>query len=310
MATKTPRLGLNKPGYGEPGWDQHLNSALDVLDAYVGQLLDERAVSGTATGGSATTLDDTTASWDPGAWAGAIVVVRRGGAVIRVAQISSNTATQLTLAASGTAIQAGDNYTIMAQANAIPLSEKGQPSGVATLDAAGKVVERLSYEGAAGGVATLDAAGELAQPVRIAQMPDAGRPNGLATLDASGKVIERLAYEGIANGVATLDASGLLTAAQLGASYLGPTTGYQKFPNGLIIQFGWQQGGAYGITVTYPIAFPNVVLATVATIQTDGSFAGRIVDIQHIDNASFKAYQMIYNGSTSTAAFWWIAIGY
>ena len=141
MSTKTPKIGLNKPGSGEYGWDALLSQNIDTLDAYVGQLLDERAVSGTATGGSATTITDNGANWGTDAFAGAIVVVRRDGVLLRTEKIASNTATTITLAASGAAIQSGDSYVIMAQANAIPNSEKGQPNGVATLDAAGKLAQ-------------------------------------------------------------------------------------------------------------------------------------------------------------------------
>jgi len=140
MATTTPKLGLNKPGSGEYGWDALLGQNIDTLDAVVGGLVDERAVTGTATGGSATTLDDSGASWGANAWAGAIVVIRRGGVVLRAEQVTSNTATQLTFA-SGAAVQAGDAYTIMAQANAIPVAEKGAANGVATLDANSKLVQ-------------------------------------------------------------------------------------------------------------------------------------------------------------------------
>jgi len=168
MAVKTPKLGLNKPGTGEYGWDALLGQNIDILDAYVGQLLDERAVSGNATGGSATTLVDSGAAWGTNAFAGAIVVVRRNGVLLRAEKISSNTATTLTLAASGAAIAAGDQYVILAQANAIPNSEKGAPNGVATLDANGQVPTTelgnavlASEKGAANGVATLDASGIL-----------------------------------------------------------------------------------------------------------------------------------------------------
>jgi len=36
MATKTAKLGLNKPGFGEPGWDALLNQNADTLDQVVG----------------------------------------------------------------------------------------------------------------------------------------------------------------------------------------------------------------------------------------------------------------------------------
>lgn len=316
MATKTPKIGLNKPGTGEYGWDALINQNIDTLDALVGQLLDERAISGTATGGSATTLTDTSLNIGVDAFAGAVIIIRRGGAVLRAEKIISNTADTFTFA-SGAAVQAGDQYTVLSQANCIPNAEKGAPNGVATLDAAGQVVERLSYEGVANGVATLDANGELAQPVRIAQMPDAGQPNGLATLDAAGKVVERLAYEGIAGGVATLDANGLLTAAQLGGASLA-TSGYQKLPSGLIIQWGAIPTGSTAsaqIDVAFPITFPTACLAVAANLKAGWDNYTRVVQITYIATAGFGVKKLGIRddglGSAGiTAGGLYIAIGH
>lgn len=64
-------------------------------------------------------------------------------------------------------------------------------------------------------------------------------------------------------------------SAQLGSAALFGATlsgnGYQKFPGGLIIQWGIFSSNAGGNTVTLPIAFPNVLLRALGTAGT-GSY--------------------------------------
>lgn len=71
------------------------------------------------------------------------------------------------------------------------------------------------------------------------------------------------APEQIANGLQSQHA---VTLGQLNAAVLSPN-GYQKLPNGLIIQ--WFTGGAIAIAgtlaVTFPIAFPNSCFAVIST---------------------------------------------
>ncbi|MFO1461317.1 MAG: hypothetical protein U1G08_18175 [Verrucomicrobiota bacterium] len=121
----------------------------------------------------------------------------------------------------------------------IPLTQKGQPNGVAPLDADGKVPAAMipangtfiptTARGAAGGVAGLDSGGK----VPPSQLP-VGTPNGVAGLDPTGKVpLAQLpaslsgAYiptsqKGEANGVAPLGADGKVPAANLPATIGGP----------------------------------------------------------------------------------------
>ena len=118
---------------------------------------------------------------------------------------------------------------------AIPVSEKGNANGVATLDSNGRLVELpsatdvgaipVSEKGADNGVATLDSRG------RLVQMPDAddvgaidisekGEPYGVATLDENGRVVQLPpldidsgipeAEKGEPFGVATLNGVGKL----------------------------------------------------------------------------------------------------
>lgn len=72
---------------------------------------DQALVQGTATGGSTTTLVDTTKTWATNEWAGDMVVIEDKGRAF----VTSNTATTLTFAALGTglSVAAGDAYVII-----------------------------------------------------------------------------------------------------------------------------------------------------------------------------------------------------
>ena len=183
---------LNHTGNETPDkFFSDLKSDMSILDKLDGQV----ALSGTATGGTTTSLTDTSLTLGTNALVGTFILVWRNGAMVRAEQVTANTATTISFAA-GATVAAGDAYSIFANANAIPVAEKGALNGVATLDATGKVVERLSYEGTA---------------------------NGVATLDPAGLVIQRNVAEGAPSGVATLDANAELAQAPAGASATAAT---------------------------------------------------------------------------------------
>jgi len=68
---------------------------------------------GSATGGSATSITDSSANWDINAFMGTNVVIERNGSAVRTAIIKSNDATTLFLEA-GPAAAAGDSYRVIA----------------------------------------------------------------------------------------------------------------------------------------------------------------------------------------------------
>jgi hypothetical protein len=76
-----------------------------------------QADGGTATAGSATTLTDVNQSWLPGAWVGFYVDVVSGTGSGGRAQITGNTATQLTFTTLSTAPVAGSGYRVSMRAN-------------------------------------------------------------------------------------------------------------------------------------------------------------------------------------------------
>jgi phage-related tail fiber protein len=96
-----------------------------------------------------------------------------------------------------------------------------------------------------------------------------------------------------------------------GFSMLKALNGYIVFPSwlgGFVIQWGRASGtGGTDITVTYPIAFPNALLVTVATLNyTVGSAVNGYVDVSSLSNtANFQA-KHTFGGLTS---FNWLAVG-
>lgn len=87
------------------------------------------------------------------------------------------------------------------------------------------------------------------------------------------------------------------------------STGYQKLPGGLIIQWGnspqSNNGGPY--TVTFPIAFPNTCFTVNLTIGTLNTDTSNSVSVGSITTTSFQFYSV---GGGPTYNHYWVAIGY
>jgi hypothetical protein len=89
------------------------------------------------------------------------------------------------------------------------------------------------------------------------------------------------------------------TAFAYGALSAG-TSGYQKLPSGLIIQWGT----AGSTTITFPISFPTSCLSVIPQLtsyNSTGAFAGQYVAVTSMSTTSFTMGQ---SGAV------WIAIGY
>jgi hypothetical protein len=89
------------------------------------------------------------------------------------------------------------------------------------------------------------------------------------------------------------------TAFAYGALSAG-TSGYQKLPSGLIIQWGT----AGSTTITFPISFPTsclTVIPQLTSYNSSGAFAGQYVAVTSMSTTSFTV------GSSGAV---WIAIGY
>jgi len=97
------------------------------------------------------------------------------------------------------------------------------------------------------------------------------------------------------------------------------TNGYQKLPNGLIIQWGNIQNGANPVNVTFPIVFPNARLVITAILNKydSESAVAFILDNSTVDGIDEKSgahlWSINYDGSdhgSTTDKIYWIAIGY
>jgi hypothetical protein len=65
--------------------------------------------------------------------------------------------------------------------------------------------------------------------------------------------------------------------------------GYQRFPSGLIMQWGYASASQSGTNVSFPIAFPNAVVNLQITQAVGNSAGGQAASLAAIDGSSFNA---------------------
>lgn len=92
------------------------------------------------------------------------------------------------------------------------------------------------------------------------------------------------------------------------------SSGYQRLPSGLIIQWGVAMGSVGALSAAYPVAFPNAVLQVAATLadKTIGNNAGISLYLTAANFGSKTTLTITVNGSdgTGSTAARYIAIGY
>jgi hypothetical protein len=103
---------------------------------------------------------------------------------------------------------------------------------------------------------------------------------------------------------------GSIVAADFAASLFAASlasSGYQKLPSGLIIQWGNADFTTAGVQVTYPIPFPNSFLQTIVGGVQGATSNGVISSVLYgsQSNSGFKGVVNVGVNSTS-----WIAVGY
>lgn len=90
------------------------------------------------------------------------------------------------------------------------------------------------------------------------------------------------------------------------------SSGYQKLPGGLIMQ--WGQTGTIGAnataSVSFPISFPNACLNVQATRTTTDNFAGDKRDSYAAYGYSTSGFTMFNQYESISSAYAWFAIGY
>jgi hypothetical protein len=89
------------------------------------------------------------------------------------------------------------------------------------------------------------------------------------------------------------------------------TSGYQKLPSGLIIQWGTGTAVASGTsTVTFPITFPNACLNVVGTPMYATSANNCMCTLNSNTNSQAVFYMYDYTNGTLLIAPKWFAVGY
>lgn len=116
-----------------------------------------------------------------------------------------------------------------------------------------------------------------------------------------------------AEAQAGIDTTSTITPASLASALKGSNqslsaNGYQKFPGGLILQWGRKQSPASGSTdsFTYPISFPNGVFAGCFMLETAVSAFG-----SYFLPTNTGASLGVTGGSLFNSAYYrWLTIGY
>lgn len=175
----------------------------------------------------------------------------------------------------------------------------------------------------AGGVKTLTLP-SVASVTEGAMLHFFGNGQGLHLVCAGGEFINNA----LAGSVATLDipTSGRLTLVVAGAAWyaidgasaLGgssefmnnkASSGYQKLPSGLIIQWGaLTSSGSADITASFPIAFPNNPLQVVVSANQGGTSAYANLSGPSKTGVNIAAY--LGGGARTVSVISFIAVGY
>lgn len=112
-------------------------------------------------------------------------------------------------------------------------------------------------------------------------------------------------------------ASAFIEASAFGAeSRSFSSNGYQKFPGGLVLQWGGagSDTGSAGIQERlFPIPFPNACLRVIAAdgaVSTTGPVAHIISVLNDYNASSFRYLVTNLNGNTATSVIHWLAVGF
>jgi len=87
----------------------------------------------------------------------------------------------------------------------------------------------------------------------------------------------------------------------------GTTNGYQRFPSGLLMQWGTQASGGTSTSVTFPVAFSSACFCVNATPFLNGDTGGVDAAVAISSAPSTTGFTMS-NGAAPTS-FYWMAIG-
>lgn len=126
------------------------------------------------------------------------------------------------------------------------------------------------------------------------------------------KIFGSVTNAGSANAaqLATDVANKLDINAFVGSNVSLGTTGYQKLPSGLIMQWGRVSISTTGFKdVTYPIAFSTATVSVVSSDQTTSGSSSKN-PINTVSATGFQIYLDNYTLNNSLGSVFWVAIGY
>ena len=123
----------------------------------------------------------------------------------------------------------------------------------------------------------------------------------------------------ISNGTSWESVAGVNQASFTGANQSLATSGFQKLPGGLILQWGtstlsttgsanngfYQRSGS----ITFPTTFTNACYNVTATVNRSNMFYGAVVAISGLTTSGFTAAGTGQYGSDENVTIFWQAIG-
>lgn len=139
--------------------------------------------------------------------------------------------------------------------------------------------------------------------------PDAGGANWTALGATSSLAWTAITGRPTALSAFTNDVGFLALSNFSGSNQSLASSGYQKLPGGLILQWGTGTDAGTAVLNTFPLTFPNACLVVQLTHKSPsintGLFEGAVVDLAPTATGYYA-----YNGNGATAAHFFTAIGY
>ena len=239
-------------------------------------------------------------------YAGATTVQFRNPTLANGAPVSANIASALSLVVpSGATL--GTTSAVQAQLALVLLYNAGAPAlGIVNM-AGGVNLDETTLLSTTAISAAATSAGVVYSTAAITSSPF--RVLGVVTITeavagtwATGQTVAQ-GVGGLAQIAQMIGNSAAFTASK-------GSTGYQKLPSGIIIQWGsvGSVASGSGATATFPVAFPNSFLSAVASFVNTGGISGSAAGGWGIQTASNMT--VFNNGSAGASSISWIAIGY
>jgi hypothetical protein len=188
---------------------------------------------------------------------------------------------------------------------------KGATTGTVSLKApsvAGSTTYTMpASDGSANQVLQTNGAGTL----NWYSIPTTANTNNAVTFDNSNSgAASGTTFNGSSAVTISANTFGALTSSSFtGSNQSLASSGYQKLPGGLIIQWGYSTGSSNAISVSFPISFPNSVFSV--TCNTANRTSSGSNGWNYVYGVSTSGFTMLVEtNSTGGYTGYWMAIGY